>query len=82
MGGCNSIDYNIEQFEYRDTLSFPNYSIEDIVIKTFRPKDYRDGYKYHHYAYLGNLQLKDGEKVKWNTEHEAREFAKKYIQGA
>ena len=78
-GGCNNIDYDIKLIEYRDKLVFPNYTQEDIKIKTFQLLDYRENYNYHYYAYLGNLQIKDGDKVKWDTYKEAYDFAKQFI---
>jgi len=79
MGGCNSIDWEMKQVIYKDNLSFPSFTKNDIVIKTFKPVDYRSNYEYHFYAYLGNFQLTDGNKVKWNTEKEARDFAERFI---
>ena len=79
VGGCNNIDYDIKLVEYRDKIVFPNYTEKDINIKTFKMSDYRENYKYHYYAYLGNLQIKDGDKVKWDTYKEAYDFAKQFI---
>lgn len=79
MGGCNSIDWEMKQVIYKDNLSFPSFTEKDIVIKTFKPYDYRPNYQYHYYAYLGNFQLKDGNKTKWDTEKEAKDFAVQFI---
>ena len=87
VGGCNGEDYDIKLTDYRDTLVFPNYDDKSIKIKTWEWEDKKAGnirsnYKYHYYAYIGNIQIKDGEKVKWDTYEEAYAFAKKYVTGS
>lgn len=79
-GGCNSIDWPMLQVEYRDKLVFPHYSEEDIRIKTFKPTDFKEGYNYHYYAYIGNLQVTDGDVTKWDTKAEAYEVAKRFVE--
>ena len=89
VGGCNCFDFPIKAVEYRERPIFPNYKKSDIRIKTFKyeelkyasPDDYThpDDYNYHYYAYIGNIQLHDGDKMKWDTEEEARAFAEKFI---
>ena len=61
-----SLDY--DQFVWRSHLAFPDYSVNDIRIKQFEGGT-------HFYAYLGDAQLRDGEKLKWNTYGEAYDFA-------
>lgn len=65
-GKTFSLDY--DQFVWRKNLVFPNYTVADIRIKQF------DGGE-HYYAYVGDTQLRDGDKLKWNTYKEAYDFA-------
>jgi hypothetical protein len=82
VGGCNSFDWDVKAVEYRDELIFPCYTEKDIKIKTWELNEKKNGvkrpsgYKYHWYAYLGDVQLKDGDKEKWDTREEAEAFAK------
>ena len=52
------------QFVRRKELIFPEYRCEDIRIKQFTGGE-------HWYAYIGDLQIKDGDIVKWDTYEEA-----------
>lgn len=79
-GGCNSINWPMLQVEYRENLVFPHYSEKDIRIKTFKPLDYKASYDYHYYAYIGNIQVYDGDIMKWDTKAEAYAAAKKFIE--
>lgn len=65
-GKTFSLDY--DQFVWRKDLVFPNYTIADIRIKQFEKGQ-------HYYAYVGDTQLRNGEKLKWNTYNEAYNFA-------
>ena len=65
-GKTFSLDY--DQFVWRSHLVFPNYSVNDIRIKQFKGG-------FHFYAYLGDTQLRDGEKLKWSSYREAYDFA-------
>jgi hypothetical protein len=85
VGGCNSIDWKEELVEYKDNLCFPDYSEKNIRVKTFenieaKYGEIKENYNYHWYAYIGEMQIKDGSKEKWDTKEEAMEFAKKYVQ--
>lgn len=84
VGGCNSCDWDIVANCYRKELVWPSFTKHDIRIKTFAPKEksvgvYRDDYKYHCYAYLGDMQLTDGKKTKWDTYDEAYAFASNLV---
>lgn len=84
VGGCNSCDWDIVANCYRKELVWPSFTKNDIRIKTFAPEEksvgvYRDDYKYHYYAYLGDMQLTDGEKTKWDTYDEAYAFASNLV---
>lgn len=65
-GKTFSLEY--DQSVWRKDLVFPDYTVADIRIKQF------DGGT-HYYAYLGDTQLRDGDKIKWNTHNEAYNFA-------
>ena len=57
---------------HSDQLVFPDFGKEQIRIKQF------DGGK-HYYAYIGDLQIRDGDKLKWDTYEEAYNQAILYI---
>ncbi len=63
-------DYS--QFVRRKRLIFPEYKESDIRIKQFTGGE-------HWYAYIGDLQIKDGDIIKWNTYEEAYRKAKELI---
>lgn len=56
---------------WRTDLVFPRYYSHDIRVKRFD-----DGC--HYYAYIGDMQVKDGNILKWNTYEEAYKQAEKY----
>ena len=56
------------QFCRRNELVFPNFTEDDIKIRQF------DGGR-HYYAYLGDMQLRDGENLKWNSYEQAYNVA-------
>lgn len=74
-GYCTSISSHSYQAQYvrRKELVFPNYKQSDIHITKFPMGE-------HYYAHIGDLELKDGDKMKWNSYREAYEFAKTYIE--
>ena len=86
VGGCNAFATDIKAVEYRDNLIFPHYTEKDIRIRTWEWEEKKNGvkrpsgYKYHWYAYLGDLQLKDGDIEKWDTREEALAFAKTFLE--
>lgn len=61
-----------EQFVRRTELIFPEYEEKDIRIKRFPAGQ-------HFYAYIGDMQIKDGDALKWNTYEEAYNIAQKYV---
>lgn len=65
-GKTFSLEY--DQFVWRKELVFPNYTVNDIRIEKFRGGS-------HFYAYIGDTQLRDRDKLKWNTYQEAYDFA-------
>lgn len=62
--GGSTFDIQYTQWCRRNELVFPNYTESDIRIKQF------DGGN-HYYAYIGDMQLRDGENIKWNTYEQA-----------
>ena len=61
------------QHVYRDKLLFPCFTENDIRIKRFPMGE-------HFYAYIGDVELHDGDIRKWNSREEARAFAKQYVE--
>ena len=53
-------------------MVFPNFTKRELKIKKFPLGN-------HWYAYLGDVQLRDNDKVKWNTYEDAYEYAKQFI---
>ena len=60
-------------FLRKKELEFPRYHDSDIRIKRFD-----DGK--HYYAYIGDIQVRDGDVLKWDTYDEAYMQAKKYSE--
>jgi hypothetical protein len=56
----------------RANIDFPKYHEQDIHIARFP-----DGQ--HYYAYIGDMQVRDGDILKWDTYDEAFAQAQKYI---
>lgn len=52
------------QFCRRKNLVFPNFKESDIRIKKFQGGE-------HYYAYIGDMQVRNGDKLKWNGRNEA-----------
>jgi len=61
-----------KQIYSKEGFDFPVFSAEDIRIKKWPAGT-------HWYAYIGNVQLTNGEQVKWNTKEEAESFAIQYV---
>ena len=59
--GENDVEY---AFVKREKLVFPDFKKDQIKVSKFP-------YGSHYYAYIGDLQVKDGDKIKWNTYDEA-----------
>lgn len=57
---------------FRNDLVFPQFTKEDIRVKKFP-------YGQHYYAYIDDMQIKDGDTVKWNSYEEAYGQAKKLV---
>lgn len=63
---------SFEQFCYRDRLVFPDYKKNEIRIKSFPGGT-------HYYAYIGDVQVRNGDILKWDTYQEAYEYALVYV---
>lgn len=61
-----------DNFLYRKYPAFPNFTKKDISIKSFN-----DGV--HSYARIGDLEVREGDKIKWDTYEEAYEACMKII---
>lgn len=59
-------------FVHREKMIFPDFKENEIRIKQF-PKGT------HWYAYIDDVQVRDGDTLKWNTYEEAYKIAKSYI---
>ena len=54
-------------------LTFPDLKTKDIKIEKFPAGE-------HFYAYIGDIQVRDGDTLKWDTYEEAYKKAKEYIR--
>lgn len=73
--GGKTFELNCTQFCRRKELIFPNFKKEDIRIKRF------DGGT-HWYAFVGDVQVRDGDILKWDTEDEAYNRALEIVEDA
>lgn len=75
LGGYHSSDTTDKEFSeiHKSKLVFPEYDRKDIRISRFP-------YGNHYYAHVGNVEVKDGDKIKWNTYEEAYRQAEKYLE--
>ena len=55
-----------------DKFAWPGWQASDIKVE-----QWADGY--HWYAYVGNVQIKDGDTIKWPTKYEAFKAAMGYV---
>lgn len=66
-------DQKSDAFVYRSDLVFPSYTQNNIKVLQFPNGD-------HWYAYLDDMQVRDGDVLKWDTYDEAYENAKGFIR--
>lgn len=59
---------------YRNNLVFPNYTEKDIRIS-----QWGKGEGFHYYAYIGDIEIRSGDTMRWDTYEEAYAVAKKYV---
>lgn len=60
------------QFSHKNEFVFPVFKKERIKIEKFPLGK-------HFYVYIDGVQIKENDKIKWNTYEEAEKIAKKYI---
>jgi hypothetical protein len=70
----NDLD-EFDKIKEKDDLMFPSFGEKDIRIKQWGG----DAKGTHYYAYIGDMQVTDGDILKWSTYAEAFEQAKKYV---
>ena len=77
-GGWNIGMENVEATVYMNNLIYPNYKINDIVVKKWTPDSK------HYYARIGNIEVSEGEGnnkiIKWDTYDEAYAVALRYCE--
>lgn len=69
-GSTFGLDYT--QFYRRNKLVFPNFQRNDIRVKQFKGGE-------HYYAYIGDMQVREGDSLKWNSYQEAYDKALQYV---
>lgn len=70
--GGHTFQVHETQFCRRKELIFPDFKIEDIRVKRFQGGC-------HWYAYIGDMQVRNGGELKWNTEAAARKAAESIV---
>lgn len=65
-------DTKYDKWIRKQELIFPDFNKNEIKIKKFPGGN-------HFYAYIGNVEVRNGDTTKWNTYEEAYENALKYI---
>ena len=71
-GGWHSGINDYDQWYDSEKLIFPDFNKSEIKIEQFPMGE-------HYYAYIGNMQVRDGDTLKWNTYEEAYTHALQYI---
>lgn len=72
-GGYHSGPIEYSQFVHRKTFIWPDFKESDIRISK------QPGGGTHYYVYIGDMELHEGENIKWMSESDARMAAKRYI---
>lgn len=72
VGGYHSGKNDYTQWYDRDKLIFPDFKKNQVKVEQFPMGE-------HYYAYIDNMQVRDGDTLKWNTYEEAYEQALQYI---
>jgi hypothetical protein len=71
---CKSKEKEYSQFIRRTEFVFPDFKENEIKVERFPGGN-------HFYAYIGDMQVRDGDTLKWDTYEEALNKAKEYING-
>lgn len=61
-------------FVRRKELVWPDFEVKDIRVKQFPGGE-------HFYAYVGDVQVRDGDTLKWDTYEDAYQNALNYVKG-
>lgn len=72
VGGYHKGPVNHTQFVHRKTFTWPDFQESDIRISQFPGGE-------HFYVRIGDMELHEDDKIKWNTREEAAIAAKRYI---
>lgn len=70
QGGWHFGKNDYSDWCHRDKIIFPDFRVNQIKVEKFPGGD-------HFYAYIDDMQVRDGDILKWNTYEEAYEYAKK-----
>lgn len=73
VGGWHFGKNDFTQWRDSDKLVFPEFKKNQIKVEKFIGGE-------HFYAYIDNMQVRDGDILKWNTYEEAYEQACKYVK--
>lgn len=73
--GLNGDTKKYSQWCKRKELKFPDFSKENLKIERFPLGN-------HWYIYLDGVQLRDKDKIKWNSYEEAYNYASKFIDNS
>ena len=71
--GWNAVDRETEQFVHRRNLVFPDVKNGKIKIEKFPLGN-------HYYVFVDDIQLRNGDTLKWNTPEEAKEIVDNFIK--
>ena len=72
VGGYHRGPIEYSQFVHRKTFTWPDFKESDIRISQFPGGT-------HWYVHIGDMELHEGDEIKWNTKAEAMAVAKRYI---
>lgn len=70
-GHTFSLEYT--QFCHRKELVFPDFKESDIRVKKFQGGS-------HYYAFIGDMQVRNGDQMKWNTHEAAYQMARSILE--
>jgi hypothetical protein len=71
-GGYHHGPIEYSQFVHRKTFTWPDFKETDIRISQFPGGE-------HYYVRIGDMEVHEGNEIKWNTREEAMAVAKRYI---
>ena len=77
INDASGYNFNIipEFYVLQKTISFPHWTEKDIRIKQWG----EEAKGSHYYAYVGDVEVHDGDIIKWDSFQEAYDVAKRYI---